>query len=72
MSALETRVKKLESRHCLTAEQSVRAMSDAELEFHIRTSLQRMTPEEWGLLQNEVGPETRELYEELRGACEGL
>ncbi len=46
MSALETCVKKLESWRSLTAEQPVRAMSDAELEFHIRASLQRLTPEE--------------------------
>jgi hypothetical protein len=48
------------------------AMSDAELEFHIRASLRRLTSEEWGSLQNEVEPETRALYKELRGACEGL
>ncbi|MCB1319152.1 MAG: hypothetical protein KDK34_02800 [Leptospiraceae bacterium] len=70
MNTLEARVKKLESRRFLTTEQKLRTMSDEQLEDLLTASLRKLAPAEWAVVSEEVSPETRALYEELRGTGE--
>lgn len=67
MSTLERRVKKLESRRLLTAEQELRAMSDEELEAFLESALAELSDNDFEQACRE-NPELRSIYEEQRNA----
>lgn len=67
MSTLEARVKKLESRRLLTAEQELRAMSDEELEAFLKSALAELSDNDFEQACRE-NPELRSIYEEQRNA----